>query len=172
MGRVLTAIEDYAARLERSTAHPRLGPPTLSVGRIDGGVSVNTVPDACVIEIDRRLLPGEDPNVAWRDFRDYLASTSPVPVVCEPVWLACPALDNNGSAEVRRRLGAAIDAVEGRHSVLAVPFGTDASSIALAGIPAVVFGPGDIAQAHTKDEWVELDQIDRAAEILYRFFLT
>ena len=86
--------------------------------------------------------------------------------------MACPALDNNGSAEVRRRLGAVIDAVEGRHSVLAVPFGTDASSIALAGIPAVVFGPGDIAQAHTKDEWVELDQIDRAAEILYRFFLS
>jgi acetylornithine deacetylase ArgE len=172
MGRVITVIEDYATRLGQSTSHPRLGPPTLSVGRIEGGVSVNTVPDACVIEIDRRLLPGEDPDAAWRDFRDYLAATSPVPVVCEPVWLACPALDNSGSADVRRRLGAVIDAVEGRHSVLAVPFGTDASSIALAGIPAVVFGPGDIAQAHTKDEWVELDQIDRAAEILYRFFLS
>jgi acetylornithine deacetylase ArgE len=170
MGRVLPLIEEYADRLIRSPAHPRLGPPTLSVGRIDGGVSVNTVPDECVIEIDRRLLPGEDPDAAWRDFRDYLAAASSVPVVCDKIWLACPALSNDGSEEVRRRLGAAIDAVEGSHSVLAVPFGTDASSIALAGIPAVVFGPGDIAQAHTKDEWIELDQIDRAAEILYRFF--
>jgi acetylornithine deacetylase len=85
------------------------------------------------------------------------------------VWLACPALASDLAAGVRERLGTAIDAVEGRHEVLAVPFGTDASSIAEAGIPAVVFGPGDIAQAHTKDEWVELDQIDRAAEILYRF---
>lgn len=168
MGHVLTAIEAYADRLIKSTTHPRLGPPTVSVGRIDGGVSVNTVPDGCVIEIDRRLLPGEDPQAAWRDFRDQVTAAAGVPVVCDPVWMACPALDPGRSDEVRKRLGAAIDAVEGRHEVLAVPFGTDASSVAGAGIPAVVFGPGDIAQAHTKDEWIELDQVDRAAEILYR----
>jgi acetylornithine deacetylase ArgE len=169
MGHVLPVIEQYADHLMRTPAHPRLGPPTLSVGRIDGGVSVNTVPDGCVIELDRRLLPGEDPQAAWRDFRDHLSANSAVPVVCEPVWMACPALDSSLAAEVRERLGNAIDSVEGRHEVMAVPFGTDASSIAEAGIPAVVFGPGDIAEAHTKDEWVELDQIDRAAEILYRF---
>jgi acetylornithine deacetylase len=169
MGRVLPVIEEYAARLMTSVAHPRLGPPTLSVGRIDGGVSVNTVPDGCGIEVDRRLLPGEDPRVAWEGFRDHLKANVPVPVVCDPVWMACPALDPDHSAALCERLGKAIDAVEGRHEVLAVPFGTDASSIAEGGVPAVVFGPGDIAQAHTKDEWVELDQIDRAAEILYRF---
>jgi acetylornithine deacetylase/succinyl-diaminopimelate desuccinylase family protein len=169
MGKVLPVIEDYAERLAKMTSHPRLGPPTLSVGRIDGGVSVNTVPDACVIEVDRRLLPGEDPEQAWRDFRDQLTNDSPVPVVCDPVWLACPALQELPAPELRERFGKTIDAVIGRHDVLAVPFGTDASSIAEAGIPAVVFGPGDIAQAHTKDEWIELNQIDQAAEILYRF---
>jgi acetylornithine deacetylase len=169
MGHVLPAIEAYADRLMKSTVHPRLGPPTLSVGRIDGGVSVNTVPDGCVIEIDRRLLPGEDPEAAWLDFRAYLTANAKAPFVCDPVWMACPALDPSGSANLCERLGRAIDSVEGRHEVLAVPFGTDASSISQAGIPAVVFGPGDIAQAHTKDEWIELDQIDRAAEILYRF---
>jgi len=168
MGRVLPVIEAYAERLMQSSAHPRLGPPTLSVGRVEGGVSVNTVPDHCVIELDRRLLPGEFPEAAWRDFRDHLTAAG-VPAVCEPIWLACPALNPDGADEVRRRLGAAIDAVEGRHVVRAVPFGTDASSVAEAGVPAVVFGPGDIAQAHTKDEWIELSQIDRAAEILYRF---
>jgi acetylornithine deacetylase ArgE len=171
MGHVLPVIEEYADRLMRSPAHPRLGPPTLSVGRIDGGVSVNTVPDGCVIEIDRRLLPGEDPQAAWQDFKDYVLGRVTVPVVIEPFSMACPALDNAHATRVRERLGAAIDAVEGKHTVIAVPFGTDASSIALAGVPAVVFGPGDIAQAHTKDEWVELDQIDRAAEILYRFLI-
>ncbi len=169
MGHVLPAIEAYADRLMKSAAHPRLGPPTLSVGRIDGGVSVNTVPDGCVIEIDRRLLPGEDPEAAWRDFHDYVTSKAKAPFICDPVWMACPALDSTTSGNLCKRLGTAIDAVEGRHEVLAVPFGTDASSIAQAGIPAVVFGPGDIAQAHTKDEWIELNQIDRAAEILYRF---
>jgi acetylornithine deacetylase len=169
MGRVLPVIEEYADQLMSSPAHPRLGPPTLSVGRIEGGVSVNTVPDGCVIEIDRRLLPGEDPAAAWREFRDHLSARSPVPVVVESVWMACPALGTRPAPEARERFARAIDAVEGKHEVLAVPFGTDASSVSEAGIPAVVFGPGDIAQAHTRDEWIELDQIDRAAEILYRF---
>jgi acetylornithine deacetylase len=168
MGHVLLAIQEYADRLIKAAAHPRLGPPTLSVGRIDGGVSVNTVPDGCVIEIDRRLLPGEDPQAAWRDFDDYVKARVSMPFVNDPVWMACPALDSSRSAAIRNRLGGAIDAVVGRHEVLAVPFGTDGSTIAEAGIPAVVFGPGDIAQAHTKDEWVELNQIDQAAEILYR----
>ena len=44
----------------------------------------------------------------------------------------------------------------------------DASRVAVAGVPAVVFGPGDIAQAHTRDEWVALDEVARASEILYR----
>jgi acetylornithine deacetylase len=51
---------------------------------------------------------------------------------------------------------------------MAVPFGTDASTIADAGIPAVVFGPGDIAQAHTNDEWIEIEQMEKAEEILWR----
>ena len=169
MGPVLTRIEEYAERLMKSAAHPRLGPPTISVGRIEGGVSVNTVPDGCVIEIDRRLLPGEDPAAAWQEFIDNVILKSGVSAVCEPVLMACPALETLPALELRERFGAAINRVEGKHEVLAVPFGTDASSIAEAGIPAVVFGPGDIAQAHTKDEWIELDQIDRAAEILFRF---
>ena len=56
----------------------------------------------------------------------------------------------------------------GSHGVQAVPYGTDASTLAAAGIPAVVFGPGDIARAHTCDEWVPLDEVEQASEILYR----
>ena len=61
------------------------------------------------------------------------------------------------------RLGEAIDARDAAaHEVMAVPYGTDASTLAEAGIPAVVFGPGDIAQAHTCDEWVPLDEVEQA----------
>ena len=48
------------------------------------------------------------------------------------------------------------------------PYGTDAGPLGAGGLPCVVFGPGDIAQAHTKDEWVELDQVHRAAEAYYQ----
>jgi acetylornithine deacetylase len=170
MGRLLTAIEEYARELRASRFDSRLGPPTMSVGRIEGGVSVNTVPDDCIIEVDRRLLPGESPQNAQHEFEEYLKRHPAVdfPFACEPIWLACPALNPHGADEIRDRLGNAIDAVLGNHQVMAVPFGTDASTIAEAGIPAVVFGPGDIAQAHTCDEWIDLKQMDQAEEILWR----
>jgi acetylornithine deacetylase len=171
MGRLLGGIEAYAEELRASRSDPRLGPPTLSVGRIDGGVSANTVPDRCRIEVDRRLLPGENPAAAPRDLEAFLRRYPGIdfPFSVSDPWLACPSLPADGSGELVARLGAAIDAVRGPHEVIAVPYGTDASTIAEAGVPAVVFGPGDIAQAHTCDEWIDLAELDLAAEILYRF---
>ncbi|MBV9122313.1 MAG: M20/M25/M40 family metallo-hydrolase, partial [Planctomycetes bacterium] len=72
MGRLLTALEQYAERLRTSRTDPLLGPPTLSVGMIEGGSSVNTVPDRCRIEVDRRVIPGEDPLAAPRQLVEFL----------------------------------------------------------------------------------------------------
>jgi acetylornithine deacetylase len=170
MARVVHAVERYAESLRASRIDPDLGPATLSVGRIEGGASVNTVPDYCRIEIDRRLIPGEDPPAAPGEFAAYLreAVGPDVPFTCSEPILCAPALSAKGSDELVRRLGEAIDAVKGPHQVMTVPYGTDASTIAEAGIPAVVFGPGDIAQAHTCDEWVPLDEVEQASEMLYR----
>jgi acetylornithine deacetylase ArgE len=169
MAGLLVAIEQYAEWLRTSPADPRLGPPTLNVGRIDGGLSVNTVPDSCRIEIDRRFLPGEDPRVALEQFVAYLKKgTSGVAFECSQPWSAMPALSAEGSAELVARLGRAIDDVLGSHEVTAVPYGTDASTIASVGVPTVVFGPGDVARAHTADEWVSINEVEEASEILYR----
>jgi acetylornithine deacetylase/succinyl-diaminopimelate desuccinylase family protein len=173
MGRLLKGVEEYADRLRAGPPDPRLGPRTLSVGRVTGGVSPNTVPDACRIDIDRRLVPGESPADAVADLDAFLTTYPGVdfPFASTAPSIACPPLGPEKSAELTARLGAVIDAVAGRHEVHAVPYGTDASTLAGAGIPAVVFGPGDIAQAHTKDEWIDLAQLEPAAEILYRFAL-
>ena len=150
-------------------ADPLLGPATMSVGRIEGGTSVNTVPDMCKIEIDRRLLPGEEPQAAPGQLLAFLKEEAiDFPVTSEPPWMSKCALGPELSAELVQLLGGAIDSVKGNHKVEAVPYGTDASTIAEGGIPAVVFGPGDIAQAHTRDEWVELGEVEQAAAILYR----
>jgi acetylornithine deacetylase len=171
MARVVSAVERYAAQLQTRPPHRTLGPRTTSVGRIAGGVSPNTVPDACRIDIDRRLLPGETAEAAAADLEAFLKADPGVdfPFTLTQTHAACPPLDPAESGELAARLGAAIDGVVGRHEVHAVPYGTDASTISGAGIPAVVFGPGDIAQAHTKDEWIDLAQLDPAAEILFRF---
>jgi acetylornithine deacetylase len=172
MGRVLAAIEQYADHLRQSRSDPMLGPPTLSVGRIEGGTSVNTVPDRCRIEIDRRLLPGEDPQAVPRDFDRFLQERAGIDrqtYEIEPPWLGTPALSPDGSDKIVERLGRAITSVRGGFETTGVPYGTDASIIAQAGVPTVVFGPGDIAQAHTCDEWVEVSEVEEASTILYRF---
>ncbi len=170
MAALLPLIQRYADQLRQQPGDPLLGPRTLSVGRIEGGTSVNTVPDRCRIEVDRRLIPGEVAESALEQFQAYLRQAAPkeVPFTCSDLWLNCPALSSDGSGELVQRLGQAIDSVLGSHQVEVVPYGTDASTLALAGVPSVVFGPGDIARAHTCDEWVPLDEVEQASEILFR----
>jgi acetylornithine deacetylase len=170
MAHLLPQVERYAEELRASRSDPRLGPPTLSVGRIEGGTSVNTVPDLCRIEIDRRLLPGEDPTAAPAQLAAYLKQHADPNIAFSwsPPFLSSLALGSEGSELLVERLGAAIDSVIGAHQVVAVPYGTDASKLAAAGVPSVVFGPGDIGRAHTCDEWVPLEEVEQASEVLYR----
>jgi acetylornithine deacetylase/succinyl-diaminopimelate desuccinylase-like protein len=174
MAELLPIIQRYADELRAAKADARLGPATLSVGRVEGGVSVNTVPDRCRIEIDRRLLPGEQARAAREEFLNYVRERAPqhVQFECAEPWLCLPALGSELSGEFTAKLGAVIDAVKGSHEVHAVPYGTDAPVLAEAGVPTVIFGPGDIRKAHTCDEWVPLDEVEQASEILYRLACT
>jgi acetylornithine deacetylase len=115
MARVLPAVESFADRLRASRPDPLLGPPTLSVGMIQGGVSPNTVPDRCRVELDRRLIPGEDALAAVAALSEFLRATPGLdfPVVASDPRLACPPLSADDSAALVGRLGRAIDAVVG-----------------------------------------------------------
>jgi acetylornithine deacetylase/succinyl-diaminopimelate desuccinylase-like protein len=173
MGRVLDELERHAASLSQSTQDPILGAPTLSVGRIQGGLSVNTVPDWCEIEVDRRLIPGEDAMGCMRRVRNQLEQS-----LGATDWIEFdgPSVDMPPLAPRAlpwiELLGEAIAVATGRRpEVLGVPFGTDAGPLSARGTPCVVFGPGHIAQAHTEDEWIELDQVELAAESYYQIVL-
>jgi acetylornithine deacetylase len=169
MARVLLAMEEFAAWLPSSRpAHPLCGPATLSVGLISGGSSVNVVPDGCGIDIDRRLLPGEDPLAARQEIIDWLAPRFDFELFHDQPWCNSPGLNDNNNQSLARELLQHVEAATGPHHCIGVPFGTHASRVAAAGVPAVVFGPGDIAQAHTKDEWIEVAQLHQATEILCR----
>jgi acetylornithine deacetylase len=169
MGHVVAGIEKYAAHLRQTQVDPLLGPATISVGVIHGGVGVNTVPDRCGIEIDRRLITGEDPIAESGRLLKFLTTEGRIdfPIELSTPYIRMPALSPKGSDEIQKLLGAAINAVRGSHRVHPVPYGTDAATLAAAGIPSVVFGPGDIAKAHTVDEWVPLDEVEAASSILY-----
>ena len=170
MGRVLDCLEEYAALLsDKVEPHPLCGPATLSVGRIYGGASVNVVPDDCAIEIDRRVIPGEDPEAAVDDVREFLANRLDFDVTLEPPFLIGPTLSSDNNAWLSAALLEHITDVDGPHKALGVPYGTHASRTCGAGVPSVVFGPGSIDQAHTKDEWIDIDQLEKASEVYYRF---
>ncbi len=175
MARVLAVMEEYAHNVgSRSGSHPLCGPATLSVGTIHGGVSVNTVPDLCTIEIDRRVPPGEDAGDARQAAIEHLrlALGTEFPVDHDPPNLSAPALSDTGNGPLAEQLLGVVKQVKGSCRKLGVPYGTHAAVYALAGVPSVVFGPGFIEQAHTCDEWVPVDQVHAAAEAYYRFCLT
>jgi acetylornithine deacetylase/succinyl-diaminopimelate desuccinylase-like protein len=172
MAPALVAIERYQREVVGSLAcHPLCGPATVSVGTIRGGISVNTIPSRCTIEIDRRLPPGEDPQAAYRHLVDHLAVETDLDVRLEhdPPFMEGPALSDDANGPLADRLAGIAGEVAGRCRQVGVPYATDAAFIATLGTPTVVFGPGSIAQAHTDDEWLALDELEQAAEILYRF---
>ena len=83
-------------------------------------------------------------------------------------WTNSPGLGDSTNGALAELLANAVEAVIGTHRKCGVPYGTDASKLAVTGVPCVVFGPGSIAQAHTCDEWLPLDQLHQASEILFR----
>jgi len=175
MARVVWALEQYAAVAGSFRSHPLHGGPTLSVGLIAGGISVNTVPDHCSIEIDRRLLPSED-ALAARDeviaFIEQLMTGEPscasIQLEHHPPYIIGTGLPDDKNGPLAEKLVATARSKGVDSSVIAVPFGTDAAAYAPTA-PAVVFGPGSIDQAHTKDEWIEVKQLEQAVEILTAF---
>ncbi len=174
MAPVIAALEEYARTLAQSAPDPILGPPSLSVGRIEGGQSVNVVPDWCEIEIDRRMIPGENAEQCRAQvaqaLTDRLGSLDGIEFG-QP-WVQMPALAPRATAWVDI-LSDAIQRSTGRRPrLMGVPFGTDAGPLSETGTPCVVFGPGDIAQAHTKDEWIELEEVNLAANAYFEMAVT
>jgi len=170
MAKVVTALEAFSDHLASRSSDPVLGPPSLSVGRIEGGQAVNIVPDWCEVEVDRRLIPGEDPALVADEVEAFLRGRGLGERVRHlPPWVNMPSLARRDAADPWLRLVVeAIGKVRGRlPEVVGVPFGTDAGPLGASGMPSFVLGPGDIAQAHTKDEWIEVDQLEPASEIYY-----
>jgi acetylornithine deacetylase len=144
MAPVIGALAEYAERLARSAPDPILGPPSLSVGRIEGGQSVNVVPDWCELEIDRRVIPGEVPADCPGQVRAFLRERLGAAGVPDflPPWVNMPALSPRGSEAWVAALRPVIAGVIGRTpAVVGVPYGTDAGPLSRAGTPSVVLGP-------------------------------
>jgi succinyl-diaminopimelate desuccinylase len=165
MARVVDALEtDYAARLRRRR-HPLLGRATVNVGMISGGAQPNIVPDRCAITIDRRTLPGETETGVRREIAGLLRAKRLSAKISSTKLAPCLPLETNPKLPLVRRFLRSV----GQACPAGVDFFCDAAVLSRGGIPSVVFGPGDIAQAHTADEWISLDSLERGKNLLLNF---
>jgi len=165
MARVVDVLEtDYAAQLRRRH-HALLGSPTVNVGAISGGTQANIVPDSCTILVDRRTLPGESEEDVSREISVLLRKRKLNATFQNGKLAACLPLET----DPKLPLVAQFLSTAGQRKPAGVHFFCDASILAHGGIPSVVFGPGDIAQAHTSDEWIALHSLERAKAMLLKF---
>lgn len=176
MARVVLALNEDHARMQPA-AHPLLGPGTCNVGVIHGGVQVNFVPDEAVIEIDRRLLPGEEvPQVLahYQVLLDALMKQHPEVVAeMEEPMLQDWAFQTEAGEPLVQLARTLLGEMGRNDEVCGVPFGSDASKFSRMGIPTILFGPGSIDQAHAAVEYVECAEVEKAlafyTEIARRF---
>jgi acetylornithine deacetylase/succinyl-diaminopimelate desuccinylase-like protein len=172
MMNVVRAVDEFhRTDLANRPADPMCGPSTAVVTTIHGGNGPNTIPDQVVIDVDRRLAPGESPEAAYHEVVARLEEATDLNgcrLAHDAPWMQSPGLAAGSNLAWADQVAKAARAAGAPGRVLGVPYGTNAASVAAAGIPAVVFGPGSIEQAHTADEWIAVEQLERCVDALCR----
>jgi succinyl-diaminopimelate desuccinylase len=170
MVEVIRALHERIEPRLAERAHPFAGAPSICVSVIHGGLQINIVPPECVIEIDRRTVPGETHEQVLAEIDealDEIRRREPTFVIerQDPMVADWPLYTPLDSAIAQAGVDAC-RAIRGPVEASAAPYGTDASKLSELGhIPSLVLGPGSITQAHTDDEWVSIAQLVQAAEI-------
>lgn len=171
MVKVLALLQErYIDTLDAE--HQLTGQAACSVNLIRGGTAPNIIPDRCVAEVDRRVVPGEPPpdeagGVIAEVTRllDELAAADAGFSYETKVKVAHPPLLPESSERVLPLLKRAMAEHGVRRPTVGAPFATHASYLADTGLPTLVFGPGSPYPAHTKDEWVSVKEIEQGAKV-------
>ena len=166
MAAILEWLRDTIEPELKARSHPLCGGASLVVGTIRGGLQVNIVPESCAIEIDWRVLPGEDAGRIIAEFERRLGEAMRgrgVQFVVREL-LTDPPLDTASDAPIVKCAQAAAQQLELNAQPCGVPFGSDASKLGQIGVDSIVFGPGSIAQAHGDNEYVPVNELETAAQ--------
>ncbi len=167
MMRILEAVESRY-RPSLSASHPLIGRAQCSVNTIRGGVASNIIPDRCEIEVDRRMVPGERAEEVARLFAETLqavkAEHPELDYLLESTFEA-PPLAPDDSGELFDVVRGVLDGLNLPSEASGATYTTHAGSYAAAGLPAIVIGPGDLAKAHTADEWIDLVELERSVAV-------
>ena len=163
LARAVTKLEDFDFNIAR---HPLLGGNSLSVGNLHAGQNVNSVPDAAVMEVDIRTVPGVDHADLRNHFKSYLGDdveNIDAFVDLDGVWT------DPAHPWIQQVFELVTPVLGSRPSVEALPFFTDAAVLqpAFGGVATVILGPGETHMAHQTDEYCMVENVPTAVE-LYR----
>ena len=160
-------LREIGARLAAGPSDPLYEVPvsTAHIGILTGGTALNIVPDRAEMVFEFRALPDQDITALVGEVIDHvrtaiepqMQAVDPATGIDIEVFAGFPGLDTPPEAEVAvlaKRLA-------GRNDHAKVAYGAEAGLFAQAGIPLVIVGPGDIAQAHRPDEFIAVDQLRR-----------
>ncbi len=168
----LTWVIETANKGLASLKHPLLPSPTMAVTMISAGEQPNVIPGTCRITVDRRVLPGENEESIRREVKTLVGTLAPEEAarVSEPLFFvsvgASEQLPGSGLADECRGILAGMG-LEPKTK----PFTAACDHFVFidAGVDCLLVGPGDIAQAHTADEYVELEQLALARDFYLAF---
>jgi succinyl-diaminopimelate desuccinylase len=169
MTEIMSALRTYAVRLKRERSHSLLGPPTVNIGTIEGGVKVNIVPDRCTITAERRVVPPETVSGAVREVLAVVASAAERSGIKYKLTFNSKSQSSEAKSErgtVDVLLGAAREVTRKRKERMGFNATCDARYLNnIAHIPTVIFGPGRLENIHKPDEYVEVRELEQAARI-------
>jgi acetylornithine deacetylase/succinyl-diaminopimelate desuccinylase-like protein len=153
-------------RLPLGASHHGLGNAALTVTEVTSGPNIrHTIPDVCRVVLDRRLLPGEDPDQAFKDIQEALQELRgwPITVTCGAFMYPSEIpMDNPLALAVA---SASRELAQRESEVIYSPAALDAGFLNRNGIETIMFGPGDLRFAHTDQEAVALQEVRDAARI-------
>ena len=168
-GLLLAELDTLDAGPLKERSHHVAGHASLHASLIEGGTGMSTYPDRCTLRLERRTVPGESADEVLAEIRsacERVAHRRPEFSADVTLDLAQAPSDVPLDAPIVRELAAVIAASGEAVRVEGMSAWTDAALLNDAGIPAICFGPGDIALAHASEEWVEPAEIERATTTL------
>ena len=161
---LVLALDEEHQRLQTAPPTTSLGPATLAVSIIHGGTGLNVVPDACQVCVDWRVVADEEPAEVSAFLSDLARRSCPLPVSAE-VLLEMDAFLQSPDTPWMRQL-----AEWSGQAPTIVPFGTNAWAYGGLADECAVLGPGSIDQAHGAEEWVDIEQLEKLANIYTRWW--
>jgi acetylornithine deacetylase len=168
-GLLLAELDRIDSEQLPKRAHELLGRASLHAGFIEGGIGISTYPDRCVLRIERRTIPGEDADVAKREVDDACARVREMRGAFHAdvaMLFSQPPSDVSPDAPIVHALRDAAGSAGMKTTVAGMSAWTDAALLNAAGIPAVCFGPGDMGLAHAAEEYIPVEEVERATDIL------